>query len=101
MKIIRLTETEVMALRTHIIQALTRLQTVCHHSPAETPNDESDNAIFRSESLRELEEALQFINSIDSPQRRMIHTTDYIPTKEELHTKVGLGVRSGSDDETA
>jgi hypothetical protein len=101
MKIIRLTDREVIALRTHIIQAQTRLQTVCNHSPTDNPNDESDNAIFRSECLRELEEALRFINSIDSPERRLIHTTDYIPTKGELHTKVGLGVRSGSEDETA
>jgi hypothetical protein len=99
MKIIRMTEQEAIALRTHIIQAQTRLQTVCNHSPAPTPEDEADNAIFRGECLRELELCLQFLGRIDHPSRRLIHSADYVPAKEDLHTMVGLG--SPSEDETA
>ena len=79
MKIIRMTEQEAITLRTHIIQAQTRLQTVCNHSPAKSPEDEADNAIFRSETLRELEAALKFLNTVDHPTRRLIHSADYVP----------------------
>jgi hypothetical protein len=96
MKIIRMTEQEAIALRTHIIQAQTRLQTVCNHSPAKSPEDEADNAIFRSETLRELEAALKFLNTVDHPTRRLIHSADYVPMSEDMFTKVGLGEGSRS-----